>query len=129
LYYPYTKKTTVKKNGKDSVERNKRTHNEDRKDMIKRFGKDRFEKLVQTDSHYKMYREPEIPVGFRWLFARFMDIRNNCEYDFNGNVIFTCRTILDYEECMGVTFSLFERRIILKMRDWSNSVVYELSKD
>ena len=36
-----------------------------------------------------------------------------------GSKIFTTRTILDYQECLGVHFTYYEAGLLLKMYEWS----------
>ena len=100
----------------------------DRDNFIKRFGKEKFEKLVQTDSYYKRFREPSIPLGCNWIWRHFMMIWQNCNHDFGGNPILSFGEINDYETCMKVKLSLVEKRLILKMKDWAMEKISELNK-
>lgn len=131
MYYPYRKKTTKidGKTGKKLESSERSRHCIDRDNMVKRFGKDRFDKLVQNDSHYKMYREPEIPQGYKWIWRQYMFIRNNCGYDFNGNCIFTFQTINEYEKCMKVRFTIDEKYLLFRINGWAMESIAELDKE
>jgi len=66
-----------------------------------------------TDKKYEELDDIEIPEGYKWLFRHFLEIWRGCEYDLNGNSIFTYRSITDYSECMHVNFSIEEKRIFM----------------
>ena len=67
-----------------------------------------------------------IPEGYGWIWEVFLQMWKMCERDFNGNIIFTPRTILDYEQCFGVTLNIIDRRLLIKMKDWANEIVFDL---
>lgn len=83
---------------------------------------------MENDSHYKKFKEYPIPDGCKWIFSHFLAIWSNCTRDFNGNVQFGFRSIMDYMECMGVQFTVFERKLLVKMKDWVNETIYSMSK-
>lgn len=133
LYYPYTKKNTViKTDGKTGRKNENTTYQygyrncDDRKKFKERFG-DKWESLVETDSHYKKYREPPIPSGYLWIFGHFCNILTECERDFNGNPIFTFSTINSYEQCFMIHFSLVEKKLLFKMKHWFLETLSEMT--
>lgn len=129
MYYPHSVKKTVTdgKSGKKHEETVRGVRNSlDRDNFIKRFGEERFLKLTETDSYYKKYREPKIPVGCNWIWRHFLDIWNNCNTDFNGYPILSFAEINAYEQCMDIHFSLVEKRLLLKIRNWVLEEISEL---
>lgn len=131
LHSSYRKKKTVinGKNGKKSDEYEWTSHYAEKKEFEARFGKERLEQMIKTQERFKQYREPDIPEGYRWLFQKFMDIWSHCGIDFNGNVIYSFDTVLDYEKFSGIVFTYFERRVLLKMGDWAHAALAKLRKD
>ena len=103
-----------------------RTKAEERTDFIKKFGEDAFNQVSRVDDKWKKLKELPIPDGFAWLWGVFLQIWKMCERDFNGNIIFTARSVLDYEQCFGVTLSISDRQYLFKMKDWACETVYEL---
>ncbi len=55
-----------------------------------------------------------------------MQIWQGCEYDFNGNPIFTFRTINDYVECMKVPLTVSDKKLLLKMKAWAMNTISEM---
>ena len=128
MYHPHSvKKTTIGKGGKKSTKVDYGVRNSlDRDNFIKRFGKERFEKLCETDSHYKKYALPKFPDGTSWIWGQFLYIWKNCEHDFNGNTIFTFNAINEYEKCMKTSLSVYEKKMLLKIKEWACESIYEL---
>jgi hypothetical protein len=99
---------------------------DNREKFIQRFGKERFERLTETDSYYSKYKEPQIPPGCKWIFGQFMYIWGNCEVDgMSGQRIFTFRTLNDYVECMKVPLTVAEKKLLLRMKHWAEEVIFE----
>jgi hypothetical protein len=112
---------------KKKVTKKKFTSNyEKRTDFIKKMGEEAFEKVSSVDKKWKKLRDIPIPDGYAWIWNVFLQIWMMCERDFNGNIIFTPRTILDYEQCFGVNLSILDRHLLVKMKDWASEIVYEL---
>ena len=91
-------------------------------------GERRFFEIGETDEQYKKLRELPPPPKFKWIYRHFMTIWQNCEYDFGGNVIFTFRTVNEYVECMKVPFTVEEKRLLFKMKQWALEAISELKE-
>jgi hypothetical protein len=57
-----------------------------------------------------------------------MLIWQNCEYDFGGNVVFTFRTVNEYVECMKVPFTVEDKRLLFKMKQWALETISEFKQ-
>lgn len=55
-----------------------------------------------------------------------MLIWQNAEYDINGNVVFTYRTINEYVECMKVPLTVEDKKLLFKMKSWALGAIAEL---
>lgn len=99
-----------------------------RDDFVKAYGKEAFDKVCGEDSNWAKLKEEPIPSGYNWLFRHFLSMYFHCEADFNGNMVFIPRSILDYEKCFGVEFSYRERVLLLSMGDWAANEIYKLNK-
>lgn len=130
LNQQYSKKETSPKS--KTGEKKSRTvlkkNIDEREKFIKIFSREEFDKLCAEDPKWAKYRDEPFPPGTSWLFGHFLEMWYSCRSDFNGNKIFTPRTILDYCECFGVELTIFERRKIMSMKHWAVSVIQELNK-
>lgn len=100
-----------------------------RDDFIKKFGKKEFERVCLEDERMNKLQDIPVPTEYSWLFEQFINIWYNTERDFNGNVIFTPRTILDYEQFIGISFSYKERKLLLSMKTWAQTAIVEVERD
>ncbi len=126
---PYEKKKPViKAKGKKETKVIYVRKIEKRDDFIKKFGQKEFQRLCQKDEKWAELQDIPVPKMFRWLFKQFLSIRQNCEWDFNGNMIFTPRVILDYMECLGIDFTYRERQTLLAMHQWAEETVRQVRK-
>lgn len=114
------------KTGKKETKKKYTSNYEKRTDFIKKMGEEAFEKVSSVDSKWKKLRDIPVPDGFMWIWGVFLQMWRMCERDFNGNIIFTPRTILDYEQCFGVNFTILDRQLLIKMKEWANEIVFEL---
>lgn len=89
---------------------------ETRDAFIKKFSQEEFERVCKEDPSWEKLKDIPIPPQYSWIFEQFIIMWYNCEHDFNGNVIFTVRTILDYEKFIGINFTIKERRLLLDMK-------------
>lgn len=80
------------------------------------------------DEYWASLKDLPLPSQFEYIFRKFMDIRESCQYDFSGNIIFTPRQILDYEECFGLSFSYYERTLLMKMKTWASIGIAKASE-
>jgi len=87
--------------------------------FIKKFGREEFDKISEVDDNWKRLRDSPFPDGSIWLFNHFLEIWYSCEVDFAGNVLFRPRDIVDYCECTGIYISYYERKLMLRMKDWA----------
>lgn len=97
-----------------------------REEFIKRFGEERFNKISETDSYYKKFKNPVIPKGCSWIFKHFLYIYFNAEHNgLTGTAIFTFRTLNEYEACMKVPLTIAEKKLLIKMNMWANEQIAE----
>ena len=97
-----------------------------REDFRKKFGKDRFNALMERDSYYGKFRDPEIPKGCGWIFSQFLYVWGNAPRDgMTGNVVFTFSTVNDYVECLSPPLSLAEKKLLLRMAHWAREAIAE----
>lgn len=82
--------------------------------------------LGEKDERWKKLREIPVPPEYSWIFKKFLEIWQGCEYDFAGNIIFTFRTINDYVECMKVPLTVEDKKCILKMKAWACNTIAEM---
>lgn len=129
LHYPHTVKVQVRdgKTGKVRETSRNGVVNVDRREEFKeRFGEERFEKLMKSDSYYRKFRDPEIPPGCKWMFSQFLYVWGNAPRDgMTGNVLFTFSTINEYVECMKAPLSLAEKKLMLRMSHWAKETIAE----
>lgn len=45
------------------------------------------------------------------------------ERDMNGNAVITPRTVLDYEECFAIRFTVSERRLLFRMKSYVTGAI------
>ena len=90
-----------------------------REDFIKAHGEDDFERISKLDPKWKQLENLTLPIKFSWIWSQFIQIWGTCEHDFNGNVIFTPRAVLDYCECFKVSMTVYERRLLFRMKSWA----------
>lgn len=104
-------------------------HKEERDKFIKQFGEEEFNLMTQTDERYKNLESVPIPEGYDWVWSIFLDIWRNCERDMAGNVIFTTRSLIDYEECYETKIGVYNKRILMKMKQWALETICSLEKE
>lgn len=114
------------KQNKKVTKKKRKTKAEERTAFISKYGEDAFNKVASVDNKWKKLKDIPIPDGYSWIWDNFLQIWRFCEVDFNGNIIFTPRVILDYEQCFGVSFSILERQLLMKMKSWANEIIYEI---
>ena len=127
------KRSTVKfnrktnKNEKQSIYE---TNIEKRERFIAQCGEKTFyEKIAVKGSLWEKYKDIPVPRCFRWLFDKFLDIWYNSGYDFNGNVIFTYESVNEYETCMKVHFTIYEKRLLFQMKYWAMAIIKSFEKE
>lgn len=125
----YIEKTQTLKNGK-AEKKNKIVRKRDKRDdFIKKFGEKEFDKIAQADEQWNELKDLPFPKGTVWLFNHFYNIWVHCEVNFNGDYLYTPKTILEYETFTGVSFSLKERSLLLKMGDWARSSINKVKTE
>ena len=103
-------------------------HKEERDSFISKFGEKEFERVCVEDKTWAKLQDIEIPPEYSWLFEQFLNMWWSCERDFNGNVIFRPKDILDYEIFIGIQFTYKERGLLLQMKYWAAETVYEVKE-
>lgn len=87
--------------------------------MIKQMGIEKFRKAQKYDKKYAKLEYLELPECYKWIWEQFYAMWTTAERDMNGNAVITPRTILDYEECFGVRFTIAERRLLFRMKSYT----------
>lgn len=98
-------------------------------DFIKKFGESKFNEISKVDEKFAELHYLDFPIGSDWIVNHFFQIWKHCEYDINGNKIFTPKQILDYCECFGVYMTYREKQLIMKMKEWAIEAIAELKKE
>lgn len=104
-------------------------NSDERDKFIEQFGIDRFDENAKKGKQFEKYVDIPMPEQYQYVFDHFMMIWANAEYDFNGNKIFSFGTVRDYEQCYGYKFTVKEKNLFFKMKNWATEVVNELNKD
>lgn len=126
---PYSVKKPVMKKGKQETKTEWVRNSDKKKDFIEKFGEQKFHQVALKDpDKWGKFEEPEFPKRFQWIWFQFLNIWKTCEHDFNGNVIFTPRVILDYCECFCVTLTVNEKHLLFRMKTWAEDVIYSLKE-
>lgn len=128
---PYAVKKKVMKKGKEVTETVYERKSDKKKDFMKNFGmnseKD-FALRVSKDKTWSKCIDKPLPSRYSWIWFNFLDIWRTCERDFNGNVVLTPRVILDYCECFKVSFSVFEKHLLFRIKLWAEDEIYSLKE-
>ena len=99
---------------------------DERDDFIRKFGKDRFLEVCKIDPKFDRLQDIPVPEDCLWLWSHFLTLFYSCAIDMNGNRILRPVDILDYCECFGINMTYRERRLMLSMKHWACSVIYQL---
>lgn len=136
LNHPYSKKKSVKKNGKKTEELEWVRNIEQRERILKQKGVDRdpdkayeeFYKLGEKNENIKKLRDIPIPEQYKWIWYHFLNIWQGCEWNMSGSIIFTFRTLNDYVECMKVPLTVWDKKRLMLMKAWACNAISELSE-
>lgn len=82
-------------------------------------------RLGERDEHWKKLRDIPVPPEYSWIWTQFLNIWQGCQYDFNGNPIFTFQTINEYVECMKVPLTVSDKKELLKIKAWAMNQIAE----
>ena len=126
---PYAVKKKVMKKKKETTETEWVRNSDKKKKFMDGFDiktEADFVKRVGMDKNWSRFIAPELPSRFVWIWLKFLDIWRTCGHDFNGGVVLTPRTLLDYCECFCVTLSVFEKHLIFRMKSWAEDEIYSL---
>lgn len=105
--------------GKQTTIKETKRHIEEREQIIKEGGIEKLQKLQKLDpKRYGKLDYLELPKCYKWIWEQFYAMWSYAERDMGGNAVITPRTILDYEECFAVNFTVDERRLILRMKNY-----------
>lgn len=102
---------------------------DERDSFIKQFGKDKFEEESQKGRSFEKYVDIPIPEQYQYVWEHFLMIWTYTEVDINGRKVFTFGTVRDYEQCFGYSFSIKEKNLFFKIRNWAMEIINELDKD
>lgn len=112
--------------GKKTTDYEYRRNIDKRIKFVETQGQEAFDRVAAIDENYAKLKDLPCPSECLWIWEHFMNIWNECERDFNGNVILTYGTILDYMECMAVPLNVAERTMVMKMKHWAVSEIAQL---
>jgi hypothetical protein len=84
--------------------------------------------VCKKDKNFEKLKDIPPPPEYRWIFKHFMQIWENAEHDMMGNVIFTFRTINEYEQCFKVPFTVEDKKELLKMKFWAIAEIAKLKE-
>lgn len=112
LYYP-----TARKVDKKTIWR---SNAEDREDLIKAIGEEKFNKNPKYDEFY----EPSIPFCFIYIFNIFMELFNN-----SGEGGFNWQDINSYCQVRKINLSQTEIDYIMKCKKWASNEISKLRDD
>ena len=127
--YPVTKK--ILKKGKEVSETEYVRNADKKKKFMESFHlktEDDFIRKVSMDKNWKKFIAPEFPKRYSWLWFTFLDLWRTCGHDFNGNVILTPGTLMDYCRCFLVNLSVYEKHLVFRMKGWAEDEIYSLKK-
>lgn len=126
----------VKKNkGKKSQDSSPETkyetmrHCEERDNFIEQFGIDKFDKETQPGRTFEKYVDIPIPKQYQYVWDHFMDMWSLSEIDINGNRRFTFGTVKEYQDLFGYDFSIADKKMFFKIKNWALETIYELTED
>lgn len=83
-------------------------------------------KVAEKSENFNKLKDIPIPNRFTWIWKHFLIIWNNCEYDINGNPIFSFRLVNDYVECMKVPLTVSDKKLLFKIKNWALETYYEI---
>lgn len=89
-------------------------------------GERKFLQAVEKDPSWEKLLDIPCPPEYEWIYYHFLELWRFCEHDMNGNAILTFRTLNDYVECMKVPFTVEEKRLILKMKEWAQATIEDV---
>lgn len=84
---------------------------------------EKFRKAQRLDKKFAKLEYLELPKCYKWIWEQFYAIWSSAEHDMSGNVVITPRTILDYEECFGISFTVAERKLIFRMKSYTIAAI------
>ncbi len=126
---PYSVDKKVLKDKKETTKTEWVCNADKKKKFMKDFKlktEEEFIKKIMNDKTMMKLCDMELPQRFTWIWFQFLDMWRTCQRDFNGNVILTPRQIIDYAECFKVSFSVYEKHLIFRMKAWAEDTIYSL---
>lgn len=102
---------------------------DERDNFIKQFGIEKFDKECQPGKTFEKYSDIPIPEQYNYIWEHFLTIWANSEFDFNGRKVISFGTVRDYEQCFGYSFTIKEKTLLFKIKNWAMEIVSELNKD
>lgn len=107
-----------------------------REDFINKFGGgdyqkgyEAFLKVCLKDKKWEKLKDISIPEQYEWIFSHFLNIWQGCEWSFSGSIIFSFRTIEEYESCMKVPLRVCDKKLLLKMKAWACNQIAEMEEE
>ena len=85
--------------------------------------------MGEIEERYKKLRDIPPPPKYSWIFKQFLQIWQGCEYDMDGNTIFTFRTINEYVECMKVPLTVEDKKCLLKMKACAMNTIASMKEE
>lgn len=136
MYSPFRKKVVVKKrksckSGDTTPVTTYETKRncEERDTFIEQFGIEKFDKLTQPGKTFERYVDIPVPGQYQYVWEHFLYMWSQSPVDLNGNKTFTFGTVKEYQDLFEYDFSINDKKLFFKMKDWAQEVIYELNKD
>lgn len=125
----YSVKKKVKKAGKEITETEWRCNSDKKREYMTTYHlktDKEFADKVKGYENWSKFISPPLPSRFQWIWLHFLDIWRTCSRDFNGNVIMTPRTLIDYCECFKVFFTVQEKHLLFRIKNWAEDAMYQV---
>ncbi|MCQ2081586.1 MAG: hypothetical protein MJZ11_08000 [Lachnospiraceae bacterium] len=104
-------------------------HCEERDKFIEQFGIERFDKEAQPGGTFEKYVDIPIPEQYQYVWEHFIYMWSQSEIDINGNRIFSFGTVKEYQDLFGYDFSIADKKMFFKMKNWATEIVCELDSN
>lgn len=65
---------------------------------------------------------------YEYVWGHFIAIWQQCTFDFGGNRIFTYATINEYVKCMCVNLTVYDKRMIFKIKAWAEEQIAKMKE-
>ena len=126
---PYSVVKKKLQKGKESTTTEWRSNSDRKKEYMETYHlktEAEYAERTRNFENWSRFIEPSFPSRFQWIWFQFLDIWRTCSRDFNGNVVFTPRVLIDYCECFKVSLTVYEKRLLFRIKTWAEDEIYKL---